>query len=389
MNSPPPPPRHTNGPAVGAQTATQGAGSASQSGPRRGGFPALGAVPTPPRTAWTAEELMGMDFPTPRWAVPGIICEGVTLLAGPPKVGKSWMSLGLALDIAAGRPAFGRIDAESGSVLYLALEDTPRRLKSRMEIALGGRPAPAGLTLSIACPPMPAGGDVQVAEWLESHPDARLVVIDVFAKVRGNPAPGVSAYDADYAAMTRIKRVADHYGVAVVLVHHVRKAAAEDFLATVSGTNGLAGAADAVLVLERARARADGVLHVTGRDVDETDYPLAFDPSAGAWSLLDGNAADYQMRDTRSLIIRYLRDYPGKKPKEIADALNLDAGTVRQTCRRMQADDQLRAAPGGAYSPTGHSAAGDSGDSGDNRAREPLSLLSLRHSTTPDQEKRQ
>ncbi|KAA1022366.1 hypothetical protein FVA95_19430, partial [Pseudonocardia sp. EV170527-09] len=76
-------------------------------------------------------------------------------------------------------------------------------------------------------------------------------------------------------------------------------------------------------------------------------------------------------------------------PKEIADALNLDAGTVRQTCRRMQADDQLRAAPGGAYSPTGHSAAGDSGDSGDNRAREPLSLLSLRHSTTPDQEKRQ
>ncbi|WP_255407998.1 AAA family ATPase [Pseudonocardia sp. Ae717_Ps2] len=98
--------------------------SASQSGPRRGGFPALGAVPTPPRTAWTAEELMGMDFPTPRWAVPGIICEGVTLLAGPPKVGKSWMSLGLALDIAAGRPAFGRIDAEAGSVLYLALEDT-------------------------------------------------------------------------------------------------------------------------------------------------------------------------------------------------------------------------------------------------------------------------
>jgi hypothetical protein len=324
---------------------------------------------------------MGMSFPTPRWAVPGIVCEGVTLLAGPPKVGKSWMSLGLALDIAAGRPAFGRIPTEPGSVLYLALEDTPRRLQSRMQLALGGRPAPAGLTLSIACPPMPAGGDVQVADWLDTHPDARLVVIDVFAKVRGVPPAGVAAYDADYAAMSRIKRVADHYGVAVVLVHHVRKAAAEDFLATVSGTNGLAGAADAVLVLERARAQADGVLHVTGRDVDETDYPLAFDPAAGAWSLLDGRAADYQLRDTRSLIMRYLRDYPGRQPKEIAEALDIDAGTVRQTCRRMATDGQLHAAPGGKYRP----ADGDTRDSGDSTAAEPPSLLSLRHPTPADQ----
>ncbi|WP_075553593.1 AAA family ATPase [Pseudonocardia sp. Ae505_Ps2] len=384
MNSPPSPAPHTSSPANGPQAATQGPLSAPHSPADRPGFPPLGAVPAPPHTAWTAQELMGMEFPTPRWAVPGVICEGVTLLAGPPKVGKSWMSLGLALDIAAGRPAFGRITTEPGSVLYLALEDTPRRLKSRMEIALGDRPAPAGLTLSIACPPMPSGGDVQVAEWLESHPDARLVVIDVFAKVRGTPAPGVSAYDADYAAMARIKRVADHYGVAVVLVHHVRKAAAEDFLATVSGTNGLAGAADAVLVLERARAQADGVLHVTGRDVDETDYPLAFDPGAGAWSLLDGNAADYQMRDTRSLVIRYLRDYPGRRPKEIAEALRLDAGTVRQTCRRMQNDGQLRANAGGAYWAADSPGSGDTSDSSDIHATEPVSLLSLRHSDPAD-----
>lgn len=384
MNSPPAPAHYTSSPGTGAQAAAPDAVRGPQSSAGRMGGPALGAVPSPPRTSWTAEELMGMDFPTPRWAVPGIVCEGVTLLAGPPKVGKSWMSLGLALDIAAGRPAFGKIEAEQGSVLYLALEDTPRRLQSRMRIALGDQPAPPGLTLSIACPPMPSGGDVQVAEWLESHPDARLVVIDVFAKVRGNPAPGVAAYDADYAAMSRIKRVADHYGVAVVLVHHVRKAAAEDFLATVSGTNGLAGAADAVLVLERARAQADGVLHVTGRDVDETDYPLAFDPAAGAWSLLDGNAADYQLRDTRSLVIRYLRDYPGKRPKEIAEVLQLDPGTVRQTCRRMHADGQLHAVTGGQYRaadiPTG-----DSSDSRDKPATEPPSLLSLRHSNSPDQ----
>ncbi|WP_261763881.1 AAA family ATPase, partial [Pseudonocardia asaccharolytica] len=99
-----------------------------------------------------------MTFPEPRWAVPGLVCEGVTLLAGPPKVGKSWLSLNLALDIAAGRPALGSIEVEPGPVLYLALEDTPRRLQSRMRTVLADRPAPEGLTLSIACEPMPAGG---------------------------------------------------------------------------------------------------------------------------------------------------------------------------------------------------------------------------------------
>jgi hypothetical protein len=164
-----------------------------------------------------------------------------------------------------------------------------------------------------------------------------------------------------------------------VLVHHVRKAAAEDFLATVSGTNGLAGAADAVLVLERARAQADGVLHVTGRDVDETDYPLAFDSDAGAWQLLDGRAEDYQLGETRSMVMRYLRDYPNRTPKEIADALQVDAATIRQTCRRMAEAHQLRAV-GGKYRP----ANGDTSDSSDTTQPITPSLLSLRHSTPAD-----
>jgi hypothetical protein len=108
-----------------------------------------------------------------------------------------------------------------------------------------------------------------------------MVVIDVFAKVRGIAPPSMNAHDADYAAMGRIKGLADTYGVAILLVHHVRKAGSDDFLATVSGTNGIAGAADAVLVLERGRNNADGVLHITGRDVEETDYAISFDPTDG------------------------------------------------------------------------------------------------------------
>jgi hypothetical protein len=330
---------------------------------------------------------MRMSFPDPRWAIPGIVCEGVSLLAGPPKVGKSWLALNLALDIAAGTPALGSIHVDPGPVLYLALEDTARRLQSRMRTVLAGRDAPPGLTLSIACPPMPAGGDAHIADWLDRHPDARMVVIDVFAKVRGNPPPGVAAYDADYAAMSRIKRVADAYGVAVLLIHHVRKQGSEDFLATVSGTHGLAGAADAVLVLERARAQADGILHITGRDVDETDLAMAFHPDVGSWRVLDGPAEDYQLRDGRAVVMRFLRANPGTRPKVIAEALGLDPATVRQTCRRMVDAGQLRTNSSGQYYPADHPAigAGDTSDGCDSPALLPASPLSLRHPIPADQ----
>lgn len=311
--------------------------------------PELPPPPARPRTAWTADQLMAADFPEPKWAVPGILSEGVNLLAGPPKVGKSWLSLGLALSVAAGGKAFGTVPVQGGPVLYLALEDTPRRLQTRMGKLLGRQPAPPWLTVVFECPPLPQGGSQAIAGWLERNPHARLVIIDVFAKMRGPSPAGASAYDADYAAVGHAKRLADHYGVAVVLVHHVRKAASDDFLTEVSGTNGLAGAADATLVLKRARGQADGILHVTGRDVEETEYALAFQAESGAWQLLDGPATDHTIGDTRATILRHVRANPGSKPKDIAEATGIEIGLARKTCARMADDFQLRRDPSGAY----------------------------------------
>jgi hypothetical protein len=301
------------------------------------------------RTSWTAADIMSMEFAPPKWAVPGVLSEGVNLLCGPPKVGKSWMALGLGVDVALGGKAFGSIAVDPGPVLYLALEDTARRLQNRLGKVLGDRAAPAGLTLATACPPLPQGGDEAIAAWLDRNPTARMVIIDVFAKMRGMSAPGMSAYDADYAAVGRAKKVADTYGVAVVLVHHVRKAGSDDFLSEVSGTNGLAGAADATLVLKRARSQGDGVLHVTGRDVDEAEYALRFDADAGAWQMLDGPSDDHQIGETRAKILRWLRQAPGSTPKAIAEGTQVGYDTVKKTCQRMLADGQLAADTGGRY----------------------------------------
>ncbi|MCP2255232.1 AAA domain-containing protein [Prauserella aidingensis] len=340
----------------------------------------LQPVPEPParKTRWTDAELMAVEFPEPKWAVPGLLCEGLNLLAGAPKLGKSWLSLGLGADIANGDPVLGSIDVECGPVLYCALEDTGRRLQRRRRqmIAHNGRPSPL-LTLETECPVMNAGGADVITEWLDENPHARLVIIDTFAKMRGADPHGMTQYSADYAAAARFKSLADAYQVPFLLIHHVRKQGADDFQSTVSGTNGLTGAVDATLVLERARGQADGVLHVTGRDVEEAEYAMSFDSAAGAWTKLDGPAGDHLMGDTRALIVRFVRDYPGSKPGAIANALELNPGTVRQTCRRMAEQGQLHAAPGGTYHPAD---ASDSHDTTD------LSQLSLRHSTPPDQE---
>jgi hypothetical protein len=338
--------------------------------------------PAPRKTRWTDAELMATDFPEPRWAVPGLLCEGLNLLAGAPKLGKSWLSLGLGAAIANGDQALNAIDVERGPVLYCALEDTGRRLQRRRRqmLSAGGRAAPL-LTLETACPTMTHGGEALLVDWLEANHGARLVIIDTFEKMRGTTDPGMSAYAADYAAAVRFKTLADYYNVPFLLIHHVRKQAADDFQSLVSGTNGLTGAVDAIMVLERARGQADGVLHVTGRDVEEADYAMSFDSHAGAWTKLDGPAGDYLMHDTRALIARFVRDYPGSKPAEIADALQLDRGNVRQSCKRMTDKGQLRATPGGAYHPP---------ETGSDAETEPLvSHLSLSHSADSEQHEQQ
>jgi hypothetical protein len=292
------------------------------------------------QTRWTADELLRAEFPEPKWTVPGLVPEGATLLAGPPKVGKSWLMTGMALAVASGGQALGQVQVEAGPVLYLALEDTPRRFQGRTRLLLGDGSAPRDLTVWTKCERWDQGGQEALHGWLKEHPDTRLVVVDVFARMR-TPAQNGSAYEADYEAMSGIQKLAGRFGTAIVVAHHTRKAASEDFVETVSGTNGLAGAADTLLVLRRSRGQADATLHVTGRDVEEFSYALRKGAAFGTWELLDGPALDYALGGTRLTILRHVRQRPAM-PLEIAKATGLDHALVRQTCKRMERDGQIR-----------------------------------------------
>jgi hypothetical protein len=283
------------------------------------GLVALANLDTRTRTHWTADELVLAEFPEPRWAVPGLVPEGLTVLAAPPKAGKSWLTLQLALAVAAGGRALGKVPVASGDALLLALEDTPRRLQQRLRMLLEGGPAPRRLAISTVARPL--GQTVEdLRGWLERHPDARLVVVDVLARLRGPADDRSSAYDRDYASIASLKRVADEAQVAMVVVHHVRKMGSEDYAATVSGTYGLIGAADAVAVLQRARSSGEAVLKITGRDVEESEHALRFEPRAGAWVLLDEAPAELALTDERRQVLATIDQYGSVTPKSLADS---------------------------------------------------------------------
>jgi AAA domain len=143
-------------------------------------------------TIISASDLVAKVFPEPRWAVDGVVPEGLNLLAGPPKMGKSFLLLGLGVAIAAGGYALGKVPVAAGDVLYLALEDTQRRLQERLVRILDGAPAPDRLHLVTAWPRLDDGGVAAIDTWLGAYPAVRLVAIDTLAMIRSRRPPGGS-----------------------------------------------------------------------------------------------------------------------------------------------------------------------------------------------------
>ena len=293
---------------------------------------------------------MGTTFPEPRWAVPGLVAEGLNLLVGAPKLGKSWLCLGLATAIASGGVAQGKVPVTQGSVLYAALEDTPRRLQKRLEIVLGVETVPEGLHITTS---LPRGADMiaLVSEWLEAHEDARLVIVDVLRKVTPR-SDGRNMYEADYDATGALKDLADRHSVAVIAVHHTRKTIDEgDVFNEVSGSTGLTGAADAVLIAKRARNTAEAVSTSPAVTSPSTSTGSTWSSQTCSWSLTDEPALLATMGTTRRKVLSWLADHHGDTPTQIAEATGLPLASVKQTVRRMVDDDQLDTDGEGHYFP--------------------------------------
>ena len=261
---------------------------------------------------------------------------GFVIIAGPPKLGKSMLVLDWLLAVAIGGAALGKVRVGAArDVLYLALEDGDRRLQARCRELLGdGYPIPGRFRYILAVPP----GEVLAVldDALGRYPDTRLVVIDTLGKIMPPPYQGETTYQRDYRVAVALKRRADERpGLTIAVNHHTRKALADDFIDSVSGTNGLAGAADTIIVVTRARGRVEGILRVTGRDVLEADYAVSF--RYPCWMLDGADLAEARANVRRRAeigtlggrsaeIIAFIRQHPGgAQNKQVRDKFGADA----------------------------------------------------------------
>ena len=301
------------------------------------------------RDAITAEQLEQEIYEPIQFVVPDLIpAEGVTLLCSKPKLGKSWLVLDLCIGCTSDRFILGQIKPRQGDVLYLALEDSPRRLQRRMKKLLPtfkGR-WPKGLTFATTWRRVNEGGLDDIRAWHKSAEKPTLVVVDVLVKVRPISTGRRSAYELDYEALAGLHNLAIDLGVAVIVVHHTRKMAAEDIMDTVSGSFGLVGAADTIIVIERRGQGA--VFNVRGRDVESAELVIQFDKETCRWTLL-GSATEVHRSAERARLLAVMAEAKEPlSPKEIMVATGRsDRNAVYQLLFRMvQAGDIAKVARG-------------------------------------------
>jgi len=319
--------------------------------PMRGGLQDPKQKPERPKGI-TAAQLQNTDFPEAKWAVPGILPEGLSILGGKPKMGKSIMALNIALAVSHGGRALGSIDVEPGVVLYFALEDTPRRLKNRIGTMLpsGGR-WPDRLVCFTDWPKMGAGGIKAIQDEIGDHEAVRLIIIDTLKMFRPQEKRNRNQYDVDYEPVTRIKKeIADRHGVAALLIHHMNKGGADDIMDSFNGSFGLTGAADGLIALARKTGQADAVLHGSGRDFEPFELALQFRGDHLTWDLM-GEASEVKTTQNQQLVYDCIKNAVGPvSPKYIADQTGLKADYIRQKALPiLQKDGSIKKSGYGRY----------------------------------------
>ena len=220
----------------------------------------------------SAEELLSTPLPPVKWIIPDLLPAGLALFAGPSKAGKSWLTLWLCLQVAQGKPMWGR-EIEPHTVIYLSLEDTFNRLQKRLLQLVGSEEAPERLVMQTECSSIGQGLEEQLTSFIYQHPDTGLIVIDTLQKVRSSDQNN-SMYASDYKEISALKALADKYNVCILLIHHLRKQAADDPFLQIAGSNGLMGASDTSWVMQRKRMSQTASILVTGRDMDNKTLRL-------------------------------------------------------------------------------------------------------------------
>ena len=257
--------------------------------------------------------------------IDGLLYGGAYILAGAPKIGKSFLVAQIAYHISTGKKLWD-YDVHQGTVLYLALEDDYQRIQSRMFMMYGVEDS-SNLYFATAANKIGNGLDEQLEFFINEHPDTKLIIIDTMQKIREVGGEAYS-YASDYEIIGRLKQFADKHCICILIVHHTRKQPAGDTFEMISGTTGLLGCADGSLLMQKKKRTAlEATIDVVGRDQQDQILYLSKDPNTQIWNLdkteteLHKEPPDPTLEAVARLVTSEQPEWTGS-PSELAEALN-------------------------------------------------------------------
>ncbi len=232
----------------------------------------------------TAEDLQNRTYEPTHFLVDELIPEGLHILAGAPKIGKSWLALWLCLCVSQGQPLWNFATTQ-GEALYLSLEDSYRRIQTRLFDLT--EDAPPTLHFAIMADTLKHGLEQQIEQFLTEYPDTKLVVIDTLQRVRGTGSDS-NLYANDYQDIGILKQLADKRHIAILLIHHLRKLHDDDPMNMISGSTGLKRRGRLGICSAKALPTCQHCfLHCTGRDIPDRTLKLEFGEEDHVWKLLE------------------------------------------------------------------------------------------------------
>ena len=251
---------------------------------------------------------------------------GAYILAGAPKIGKSFLVAQIAYHVSTGKKLWD-FDVHQGTVLYLALEDDYQRIQSRMFMMYGVEDSEK-LHFATVANKIGNGLDEQLEYFMREHPDTKLIIIDTMQKIREVGGEAYS-YASDYEIIGKLKQFADKHSICVLTVHHTRKQPAGDTFEMISGTTGLLGCADGSLLMQKKKRTAlEATIDVVGRDQQDQILYLSKDPDTQIWNLdrteteLHREPPDPVLEAVARLVTPEQPEWTGS-PSELAEKLNI------------------------------------------------------------------
>ena len=293
------------------------------------------------KTTWTLDELLDADFPEPTWTVPDYIPVGLVSLAGRPKIGKSWMALQLAIAKGSGGYFLGKV-VEKGGVLYLAFEDHGRRLKSRINQIGGKRGAPITFKTDFR----PLDGDGLNDLYIEiASGQYQLIIVDTFGRSLTAGKLEIKDYSDNVAILSPLQRMAQKHAVTILLVDHHSKINGDNPITDLIGSIGKSATFDCVIGLYKEQGKQGAKLMIVGRDQDDVDLAIEFDPVTGCWQSLGDRRSVFE-QSVLDAIKSLVKQGELATTKAISDHIGTNyQGNVSRAITALLADNKIKKLP--------------------------------------------